>query len=90
MTAKVATGNKSAERRLWKVKVHKEGEKDYNDDHRDEITDFSQSTPRFQECHEDTKTWIVIDAEDSVFGYPNNRVFELCSVPLIRINDDIL
>ncbi|GFU28497.1 uncharacterized protein TNCV_1410341 [Trichonephila clavipes] len=42
------------------------GEKDYNDDHRDEITDFVQSIPGFQECDEDIETWMAIDAEDSV------------------------
>ncbi|GFU49969.1 hypothetical protein TNCV_2362591 [Trichonephila clavipes] len=33
------------------------GEKDYNDDHRDEITDFVQLIPGFQECDEDIETW---------------------------------
>ncbi|PRD19458.1 UNVERIFIED_CONTAM: hypothetical protein NCL1_57275 [Trichonephila clavipes] len=42
------------------------GEKDYNDDHRDEITAFVQSTPGFQECNEGKKTWMAIDAKDSV------------------------
>ncbi|GFU29531.1 hypothetical protein TNCV_1414411 [Trichonephila clavipes] len=43
-----------------------EGEKDYNDDHRDEITDFVQSIPGFEGCHEDRETCRAIDAEDSV------------------------
>ncbi|GFY24440.1 uncharacterized protein TNCV_1014881 [Trichonephila clavipes] len=30
-----------------------EGEKDFNDDHREEITDFVQSIPGFQECDEE-------------------------------------
>ncbi|GFV46391.1 hypothetical protein TNCV_3232801 [Trichonephila clavipes] len=39
------------------------GEKDYNDNHRDGITDFVQSLPGFQECDEDVETWMAIDAE---------------------------
>ncbi|GFX20647.1 hypothetical protein TNCV_4269791 [Trichonephila clavipes] len=42
-----------------------EGEKDCNDDRRDEITDFVQSILGFQECDEDIETWMAIDAEDS-------------------------
>ncbi|GFS52171.1 hypothetical protein TNCV_1105501 [Trichonephila clavipes] len=30
-----------------------EDEKDFNDDHREEITDFVQSIPGFQECDEE-------------------------------------
>ncbi|GFS60079.1 retrovirus-related Pol polyprotein from transposon opus [Trichonephila clavipes] len=45
--------------------VNLECEKDYNDDHRDEITDLVQSISEFQECDEDIETWIAIDAEDS-------------------------
>ncbi|GFY30509.1 uncharacterized protein TNCV_3522721 [Trichonephila clavipes] len=30
-----------------------EGGKDFNDDHREEITDFVQSIPGFQECDEE-------------------------------------
>ncbi|GFX88426.1 uncharacterized protein TNCV_2278941 [Trichonephila clavipes] len=42
-----------------------DGEKDFNDDHREEITDFVQSIPRLQECaKEDVKTWMLSDAED--------------------------
>ncbi|GFX97222.1 hypothetical protein TNCV_557121 [Trichonephila clavipes] len=41
------------------------GEKDYSDDLTDEITHFVQSIPGFQECDEDTETWMAIDAEDS-------------------------
>ncbi|GFX98225.1 hypothetical protein TNCV_4908681 [Trichonephila clavipes] len=48
---------------------HTEGEKDYNDDHRDEITDFVQSIPGFQECDEDLETWMVIDAEERLSGF---------------------
>ncbi|GFU44057.1 hypothetical protein TNCV_4963681 [Trichonephila clavipes] len=35
-----------------------EGEKDDNDDHRDEITDFVQSIPGFQKFDEDLETWM--------------------------------
>ncbi|GFW38224.1 uncharacterized protein TNCV_3839521 [Trichonephila clavipes] len=45
-----------------------ESEKDYNDDHREEITDFVQSIPGFQECNEeDVETWMACDAEDCEF-----------------------
>ncbi|GFV46955.1 uncharacterized protein TNCV_3033521 [Trichonephila clavipes] len=41
------------------------GEKDFDDDHREEITDFVQSIPRFQDCdEEDVETWMACDAED--------------------------
>ncbi|PRD30755.1 UNVERIFIED_CONTAM: hypothetical protein NCL1_25447 [Trichonephila clavipes] len=51
--------------------VHLEGEKDYNDDHRDEITDFVQSIQGFQECDEDIETWMACDAEDCGFQILN-------------------
>ncbi|GFX93913.1 hypothetical protein TNCV_3412761 [Trichonephila clavipes] len=38
------------------ILLDKEGEKDYNDNHREEITDFVQSIPGFQECDEDIET----------------------------------
>ncbi|GFY25698.1 uncharacterized protein TNCV_3060301 [Trichonephila clavipes] len=45
-----------------------ESEKGFNDDHREEITDFIQSIPRFQECdEEDVETWMACDAEDRGF-----------------------
>ncbi|GFT39877.1 hypothetical protein TNCV_3286541 [Trichonephila clavipes] len=44
-----------------------EGEKVYNDDHKDEITDFVQSIPGFQECDEDIETWMAIDADSVDF-----------------------
>ncbi|GFY05695.1 uncharacterized protein TNCV_4403621 [Trichonephila clavipes] len=44
-----------------------EGEKDFNDDHR-EITDFVQSIPRFPECDEaHVETWMACNAEDCGF-----------------------
>ncbi|GFS67607.1 uncharacterized protein TNCV_4363071 [Trichonephila clavipes] len=48
-----------------------ESEKDFNNDHREEITDFVQSIPRFLECDEDVETWMVWDAEDSGFKMLN-------------------
>ncbi|GFY25285.1 uncharacterized protein TNCV_2484051 [Trichonephila clavipes] len=42
-----------------------EGEKDFNDGHREEITDFVQSIPGFQEC--DGEAWMACYAEDSGF-----------------------
>ncbi|GFU96757.1 uncharacterized protein TNCV_839821 [Trichonephila clavipes] len=41
-----------------------EGEKDFYDDHREEITDFVQSIPGFQEGDEENvETWMTCDAE---------------------------
>ncbi|GFX21080.1 uncharacterized protein TNCV_4366601 [Trichonephila clavipes] len=48
-----------------------EGEKDFNDDHREEITDFVQSIPGFQECNEDVETWMAWEAEDCGFQMLN-------------------
>ncbi|GFX16240.1 uncharacterized protein TNCV_4704941 [Trichonephila clavipes] len=42
--------------------------KDFSDDRMEEITDFVQSTPGFQECvEEDVETWMACDAEDCRF-----------------------
>ncbi|GFT25162.1 hypothetical protein TNCV_180481 [Trichonephila clavipes] len=49
-----------------------EGEKDFNDYHREENTDFVQSIPRFQECDEDVETWMTCDAEDCGFQMLND------------------
>ncbi|GFY10672.1 uncharacterized protein TNCV_2194931 [Trichonephila clavipes] len=50
-----------------------QGEKDFNDDHREEITDFVQSILRFQECdEEDAETWMACDAEDCGFQMLND------------------
>ncbi|GFV51355.1 hypothetical protein TNCV_4687181 [Trichonephila clavipes] len=50
-----------------------EGEKDFNDDHREEIADFVQSIPGFQECDEvDVETWMTCDAEDCGFQMLND------------------
>ncbi|GFX22662.1 hypothetical protein TNCV_2993971 [Trichonephila clavipes] len=50
-----------------------EGEKDFNDDHKEEITDFVQSIPGFQECDEgDVETWMACDAEDCGFKILND------------------
>ncbi|GFX96159.1 hypothetical protein TNCV_2290481 [Trichonephila clavipes] len=44
--------------------VNLEGEKDYNDDHTDEVTDFVQSIPGdFKSSDEDIETWMAVDAE---------------------------
>ncbi|GFV15864.1 uncharacterized protein TNCV_988471 [Trichonephila clavipes] len=48
------------------------GEKDFND-HREEITDFVQWIPEFQECdEEDVETWRAFDAEDCGFPMLND------------------
>ncbi|GFV19114.1 uncharacterized protein TNCV_3223321 [Trichonephila clavipes] len=49
------------------------GEKYFNDDHREEITDFVQSIRGFQECdEEDVETWMACDAEDCGFQMLND------------------
>ncbi|PRD27081.1 UNVERIFIED_CONTAM: hypothetical protein NCL1_36332 [Trichonephila clavipes] len=56
-------------------------EKDFNDDHRKEITDFVQSIPGFQECGEKyAETWMACDAEDCGFQMINNEEI-VTSVP---------
>ncbi|GFX03864.1 hypothetical protein TNCV_4677691 [Trichonephila clavipes] len=60
---------KNAWNKLW---PDLEAEKDYNDDHREEITDFVQSIKGFQECdEEDVETWMACDAEDCGFQMLN-------------------
>ncbi|GFV65328.1 uncharacterized protein TNCV_4573281 [Trichonephila clavipes] len=50
-----------------------EKERNFNDDHREEITDFVQSIPGFQECdEEDVETWMTCDAEDCGFQMLND------------------
>ncbi|GFT73523.1 uncharacterized protein TNCV_4021311 [Trichonephila clavipes] len=54
---------KNAGNKLW---PDLEGEKDFNDGHKEEITDFVESIPAFQECdEEDVETLMACDAEDS-------------------------
>ncbi|GFU93390.1 chitin synthase chs-2 [Trichonephila clavipes] len=60
---------KNAGNKLW---PDLEGEKDFDDDHREEITDFLQSIPGFQECDEDVETWMACDAEDCGFQMLND------------------
>ncbi|GFT05079.1 hypothetical protein TNCV_531291 [Trichonephila clavipes] len=56
--------------RLW---TDLEGENDLNDDHREEITDFVQVIPEFQECdEEEVETWMTCDAEDCGFQMLND------------------
>ncbi|GFS65324.1 uncharacterized protein TNCV_2451481 [Trichonephila clavipes] len=56
-------------RDVWEIS-DLEGEKDSNVDHREEITDFVQSTPRFQES-DDVEIWMACDAEDCEFQMLN-------------------
>ncbi|GFY14501.1 hypothetical protein TNCV_1315551 [Trichonephila clavipes] len=53
-----------------------EGKKHFNDDLREEITDFVQSIPGFQECDEDMETWMASDAEDCGFQVLNEDEIE--------------
>ncbi|PRD32134.1 UNVERIFIED_CONTAM: hypothetical protein NCL1_21401 [Trichonephila clavipes] len=52
---------KNAWNKLW---LDLEGEKDFNDENREEITDRVQAIPGFQEFDEDVETWMACDAED--------------------------
>ncbi|GFW96567.1 uncharacterized protein TNCV_2846241 [Trichonephila clavipes] len=47
----------------------REGEKDFNGNHREEITDFVQKIPGFQEC--DKEAWMACEAEDCGFQMLN-------------------
>ncbi|GFT99618.1 uncharacterized protein TNCV_114951 [Trichonephila clavipes] len=50
-----------------------EGEKDFNDDNKEEFTDFVQSIPGFQECDEENVgTGMASDAEDCGFQKLND------------------
>ncbi|GFV24731.1 uncharacterized protein TNCV_881991 [Trichonephila clavipes] len=61
---------KNARNKLW---PDQEGDKNFSDNHREEITDFVQSIPRFQECDkEDVETWMACDAEDCGFQMLND------------------
>ncbi|GFV84314.1 hypothetical protein TNCV_1591731 [Trichonephila clavipes] len=49
------------------------GEKESNEDHREEFTDFAQSFPGFQEYDEENvETWMECDAEDCGFQKLND------------------
>ncbi|GFV35232.1 uncharacterized protein TNCV_620281 [Trichonephila clavipes] len=51
----------------------KKAKKDFNDDHREEIIDFVQSIPGFQECDEEyVETWMVCDAKECGFQMLND------------------
>ncbi|PRD25244.1 UNVERIFIED_CONTAM: hypothetical protein NCL1_41465 [Trichonephila clavipes] len=61
---------KNAWNKLW---PDLEGKKDFNDDHREEITDFVQSIPGFKECDEENiETWKSCDAKDCGFQMLND------------------
>ncbi|PRD34024.1 UNVERIFIED_CONTAM: Jerky-like protein [Trichonephila clavipes] len=61
---------KNAWNKLW---PDLEGEKNSNDDHWEEITDFVHSTPGFQECdEEDVDTRMAGDAKDCGFQMLND------------------
>ncbi|GFU51278.1 hypothetical protein TNCV_3523461 [Trichonephila clavipes] len=61
---------KNAWNKLW---LDLEGEKDFVDNHREEITDFVQSIPGFQECDEENvETWMACDADDCGFQLLND------------------
>ncbi|GFX97276.1 hypothetical protein TNCV_1076471 [Trichonephila clavipes] len=64
------TVNENSWDNLW---LDLEGTKDFNDDHGEEITDFVQSIPGFQECDEEgVETWMACDAEDCGFQMLND------------------
>ncbi|GFT47859.1 uncharacterized protein TNCV_4224541 [Trichonephila clavipes] len=50
-----------------------EGEKDFSDDHREEITDLVQSIPGFQKCdEEDVETWMTCHEKNCGFQTLND------------------
>ncbi|GFT64025.1 hypothetical protein TNCV_2314671 [Trichonephila clavipes] len=58
---------------MHRIKIFIEGNKDFNDDHREAITDFDQSIPGFRECDEEgVKTWMACDAEGCGFQVLND------------------
>ncbi|PRD37066.1 UNVERIFIED_CONTAM: hypothetical protein NCL1_06733 [Trichonephila clavipes] len=62
---------KNAWDKLW---PDLEGEKDFYDDQREEITDFVLWIPGFQECDEkDAETWMACDAEYCGFQMLNDE-----------------
>ncbi|GFW97018.1 hypothetical protein TNCV_4802311 [Trichonephila clavipes] len=62
---------KNAGNKLW---IDLEAEKDFNDDHRREITDFVQSILGFQECdEEDVETWMACDTKVCGFQMLNDN-----------------
>ncbi|GFS62586.1 uncharacterized protein TNCV_1263361 [Trichonephila clavipes] len=61
---------KNAWNKLW---PDLEGKKDFNNHHREEITNFVQYIPGFQECdEEDAETWMACNAEDCGFQMLND------------------
>ncbi|GFW62967.1 protein GVQW3 [Trichonephila clavipes] len=65
----IIRGVKYPDQFFFQLHVH---EKDFNDDHREEITDFVQSIPGFQQCDEDVETWKSCEAEDCGFQKLND------------------
>ncbi|GFU75644.1 uncharacterized protein TNCV_2863581 [Trichonephila clavipes] len=82
---------KKAWNRLW---PDLKGEKYFNNDHREEITDFVQSIPGFQECdEEDVETWMAFEADYSVdfkcylmirLGFPCKQNTTLSTMKLMK------
>ncbi|GFW50166.1 uncharacterized protein TNCV_4695841 [Trichonephila clavipes] len=66
---------KNAWDKLW---ADLEGEKDFNDDHREKITDFVQSIPGFSECNEEEESDPIDDETD---GDKDNNYNEIARVP---------
>ncbi|GFT75095.1 uncharacterized protein TNCV_2244701 [Trichonephila clavipes] len=56
-------------KKAWnKLRPDLEGEKGFNNDHREEITNFVRSIRVFRECDEEVvETWMAYDAEDCGF-----------------------
>ncbi|GFS75965.1 uncharacterized protein TNCV_4666061 [Trichonephila clavipes] len=58
---------------MGSLKIIPVGKKDFTDNHREEITDFVHSIPRFQESDkEDAEIWMACDAEDCGFQMLND------------------
>ncbi|GFW58156.1 hypothetical protein TNCV_2743001 [Trichonephila clavipes] len=59
-----------------------------NDDYKEEINNFVQSIPGFQECDEDVETWMACDAEDCGFQMLNNEIVTSMQEESDSVNDE--
>ncbi|GFT64241.1 uncharacterized protein TNCV_5134111, partial [Trichonephila clavipes] len=67
-----------------------ERERDFNDNHKEEINDFVQSIPGFQECdEEDVETWMACDAKDCGFQMLNYDEIETKKNPTQNVDEEM-
>ncbi|GFT60539.1 uncharacterized protein TNCV_1966421 [Trichonephila clavipes] len=84
----IFTARKIEPKNTWnKLWSDLEGEKEFNDEHMEEITDFVQSIPGFQECdEEDVETWMACDAADCGFQMRNDDEIVTSCVKVARVH----